>query len=399
MIHSLLARNYDRECFDVYVACNQGSRAAPSSSLVALSAMPGLTVVPVNFGPTMNARRRREVAADVVKSPMVVWTLLRLALYARRHKIRIIHGTEKPRDAFYGVILGRLSGARTVVHVHVKFTRAYSRLVRWAMGHADALIGVSRFVQGSLQDMGYAPEKTHYVVNALDTTGWDPATSGGGIREEFGIPADAPLLTIISRLFRWKGHGELLRALALVVKDVPDVHLLIVGEDDARGDSATKPYSAQLQQLTCELGLESNVSFAGFRSDVAAILAAADIFAMPTFEEPCAVAFLEAMAMAKPIIALASGGTPELVDDGLAGLLSAPGDIEALAANITLLACDRPMQARMGAYGRRRVEEYYTPERMADEVAGIYQSLVTPEGPRTTLPAASSEASGSQAGH
>ena len=394
MIHGLLARNYDRGRFDVHVACNRGSRTAPSASLVALRAMEGLTVVPVNFGPTMNARRRRDVALDAVKLPVAAWTLVRLGAYARRHNIRIVHGTEKPRDAFYGVIVGRLGGARTVVHVHVKFTRAYSRLVQWAMKRADALIGVSRFVEGSLRDMGYDPKRTHHVVNALDTRGWDPVVEAHHVRQEFGIPEDAPLLAIISRLFRWKGHDELLHALALAVRAVPDLHLLIVGEDDARGDAATEPYSAQLRRLAHDLGLDANVTFTGFRSDIADILGAVDIFAMPTFEEPCAVAFLEAMAMAKPIVALDSGGTPELVDDGRAGLLSKPGDIEALANNIVTLARDKTMRERMGAYGRRRVEEYYTPERMAGEVAHIYDALLAPDDRCASAPGTSARASG-----
>ena len=356
--------------------------------------MEGLTVVPVNFGPTMNARRRRDVALDAVKLPVAAWTLVRLGAYARRHNIRIVHGTEKPRDAFYGVIVGLLGGARTVVHVHVKFTRAYSRLVQWAMKRADALIGVSRFVEGSLRDMGYDPKRTHHVVNALDTRGWDPVVEAHHVRQEFGIPEDAPLLAIISRLFRWKGHDELLHALALAVRAVPDLHLLIVGEDDARGDAATEPYSAQLRRLAHDLGLDANVTFTGFRSDIADILGAVDIFAMPTFEEPCAVAFLEAMAMAKPIVALDSGGTPELVDDGRAGLLSKPGDIEALANNIVTLARDKTMRERMGAYGRRRVEEYYTPERMAGEVAHIYDALLAPDDRCASAPGTSARASG-----
>ena len=89
---------------------------------------------------------------------------------------------------------------------------------------------------------------------------------------------------------------------------------------------------ARLKTLTRELGLQEHVIFTGFRSDIVQILAAIDVFTMPTFEEPCAVAFLEAMAMRKPVVALRSGGTPQLVEHGVAGLLSPPEDIDALAA-------------------------------------------------------------------
>lgn len=97
---------------------------------------------------------------------------------------------------------------------------------------------------------------------------------------------------------------------------------------------------------------------------------------MPSYEEPFGMIFLEAMAMKRPIVALANGGTPEVVDHGKGGLLSEPGDIEALAGNILTLIRDKPLRESMGAYNRKRVEEYFTPQRMANDVERVYQEIL-----------------------
>lgn len=377
MIHSLLMRCFDRSHFEVSAACDAEFERAPSASYKALSTIPDLTLCKVNFGPTITDRTKKQVVADAVLGvPQLLVSLISLSWFARRHRVTIIHGTEKPRDAFYGLLVSRLIGAKCVVHLHVKCENWMSPLVRWAMRHADAIIGVSQFVADSAVAKGYAADKVRFVLNSIDASAWNPEADGSGVRREFNIDPDVPVLAIISRLFHWKGHSELLRALHLVKQRGTRFKLLIIGEDDQRVDSQRGSYTMELRQLTEQLGLQDEVIFTGFRSDIEALLAACDIYAMPTFEEPCAVAFLEAMAMAKPIIALDSGGTPQLVDNGQGGLLSAPGDIETLAANTERLLGDAELRQQMGAYGRRRVLEYFTPQRMAREVEAIYSRLM-----------------------
>lgn len=377
MIHSLLMRYFDRSRFRVFAACNSDDNGTVSDSYRALAAIPELFVRKVHFGPTVTGRTRKQVLADaLVGMPRLAASLLALIWFARRRSVRIIHGTEKPRDAFYGLLFARLIGARCVIHLHVKCEDWISPLVRWAMRHADAIVGVSKFVADSAIAKGYSAEKVHSVLNSIEASKWDPSTDGSGIRQEFGIEPDIPVLAIASRLFRWKGHTELLKALDLVKQRHHQFRLLIVGTDDPRADPSRGSYQAVLQQLAEELTLQDEVIFTGFRSDIQALLAACDIYAMPTFEEPCAVAFLEAMAMGKPIIALDSGGTPQLVDNGKGGFLSAPGDIEQLAENIERLLRDPSLRKEMGAYGRRRVLEHFTPQRMARDVEAIYASLI-----------------------
>jgi glycosyltransferase involved in cell wall biosynthesis len=106
-------------------------------------------------------------------------------------------------------------------------------------------------------------------------------------------------------------------------------------------------------------------------------MAAADIFAMPSFEEPFGIVFAEAMAMKLPVVALNNGGTKEVVEHGKDGLLSEPGDIATLADNLVTLLRDPALRRQMGDYGREQVKKRFTVEHLADEMAQIYERVAS----------------------
>ncbi len=246
-----------------------------------------------------------------------------------------------------------------------------SPLTRWAMRRCDGLVGVSDFVARSAVAEGFNPARVHSVLNALDATEWCASVPATDIRAEFGVPPERSLIAIMSRLFPWKGHSLLLKALAEVKRSGRNFTLLIVGEDDPRATPGGGSYSAELHRLVAEFGLTDQVVFTGFRTDASAIMAACDIYAMPTFEEPCAVVFLEAMALAKPVVSLHSGGVPEVVQDGTTGLLSLPEDDEALARNISRLIDDEALRRALGMRGRTRLLQHFGPDRLAADTERV----------------------------
>lgn len=380
-MHSLIMDHLDLDRFEVYVACNRGATGT-TPALEALSRLDDLKIRPTRFGPTVNSQRRIDVARQAAFSgPAAVLDLARLVAYARRHSIDVIHGTEKPRDAFYGYLLAKASGAKSATHLHVKAANWISRLTRWAMKRNDALIGVSDFICDSFADMGYERAKLHTVLNALDTSRIPPSTVPladlrAEVRSEFGIGDGVPILLIASRLFPWKGHSELLDALAEVKADGRDFHLLVVGEDDPRATPGGGSYIAELRTRATSLDLDDRVTFTGYRTDVARLMEACDLYTMPSFEEPCAVVYLEAMAHRKAIVALDNGGTRELVVHDETGLLSEPWDVHALAKNITRLIDDEEERVAMGERGRTRLDAKFTPDRMARDVEAVYDKLV-----------------------
>ena len=146
---------------------------------------------------------------------------------------------------------------------------------------------------------------------------------------------------------------------------------MIVGTEMVPG------FQHHLLDVARDLGVGEHVLFTGQRSDVERLMAAADIFAMPSLGEPFGLVFLEAMAMMLPVVALDSGGTPEVVEHNVSGLLSDPGDTDQLIQNMLALLRDPERRRRMGAAGRQRVEADFTIPRMARDTAMLYKGLAS----------------------
>jgi glycosyltransferase involved in cell wall biosynthesis len=372
-IHLLIMRALDRSRFEVHVACSAGTPGARTPVFDALSAIPDLHLRPSNFGPSLSGLSRFDKAVQLLGGVSTLGGFVGLARYIRRHRITVIHSTDRPRDAVSCVLLARLSGAKSIIHVHVKCADWMSGPVRKAMGSADALIGVSQFVARSLVDNGYAQEKVHAVLNAIDPAAWDYRLDGGPTRRALGIPSGAPVIACAARLFRGKGQDDVIRSMSIVRKEMPLARLLIIGEDDRQAMRTS--FTAELKTLVGELGLSDHVIFTGQRTDMPALFAASDVFALPSFEEPFGLVFVEAMAMKKPVVALDNGGAVEIVEHGRTGLLSSTGDQAALTANLLTLLRDPALRARMGECGRGQVEAHFTPERLARDTERVYATL------------------------
>jgi glycosyltransferase involved in cell wall biosynthesis len=297
---------------------------------------------------------------------------LGLAAYIRHHRIEILHSTDRPRDAIACVVLAALTGAKALIHAHVNYGDWMGRGVNWAFGRADAIVGVSNHTARSFVEAGYRSDRVHAVLNAIEPSRWDPSLDPAPGRASLGVPHGAPLIVSVARLFRGKGHFELVSALALVKPRHPNVRLAIVGSDYPEDSGTTR----MLKEHASQLGIGENVIFTGQRSDIAALMAASDVFSLPSFEEPFGLVFAEAMAMKRPVVALTNGGTPEVVEHGKCGLLSPPGDIEALAANLLRLLDDPALRTQFGEYGRLRVEQHFTPQRMASDFAALYARIL-----------------------
>jgi glycosyltransferase involved in cell wall biosynthesis len=174
-------------------------------------------------------------------------------------------------------------------------------------------------------------------------------------------------LGVASRLVPIKGIVHLIRAVGLLRRDVAGIRLEIAGAG---------PDRATLQQEVRTLGLHDMVAFVGWQPDMWPWLERWDIFVQPSLAEGFGVATLEAMAAGLPVVASSAGGLPELIEDGRTGYVVPPADPATLAARLRHLVLHADLREAMGAAGRVRVRQHFSPQRMAAEIATVYDRLL-----------------------
>lgn len=229
-----------------------------------------------------------------------------------------------------------------------------------------AVVAISAEVRARLIAAGVREDRVSLVRSAVEPPGGLPGPAGrAAARARHGI-ADEVAVGVVAALERRKGHDVLLRALASLGDHRPAIRCLACGDGSQR---------AALEQLARELGLADRVRFLGEQRQVADVLAALDVFVLPSRHEGLGVAVLEAMAMALPVVASAVGGLPEAVLHGTTGLLVPPEDPAALARAIGELATDRERAQAMGAAGRERVLAEFSMEHMAERYEALYERL------------------------
>jgi glycosyltransferase involved in cell wall biosynthesis len=207
------------------------------------------------------------------------------------------------------------------------------------------------------------------------------------VRTSFGFPPAAPVVAVFARLTRIKGVEYFLEAAAMLKARFEEARFLIVGED------FYEDHRAGLEALARTLGLDSRVVFAGFREDVPDLLREVAVSVLPSLGgEGLPNVVLEAMAAGVPVVATRVGGTPELIEDGIQGLLVPPRDPGALALAIGSLLAEPRRRRSMGQAGRERAGKEFSIEAGVHATETLYERLLT-GGRRLPAP------SGSPAGH
>lgn len=266
--------------------------------------------------------------------------------------------------ALAAAVLARVPAVATVQLIPEFELERYSfwQLRALARG-VSRYVAVSRDVATELAERFRWPAgKIEVVYNAVDLARIE-RTAPAGLREEIGGRDDRPVVLTCARLDEQKGHRVLLQAAA----ELPGVAFALAGEGPERAD---------LEALAGELGIAARVAFLGSRSDIPELLAACDVFALPSLYEGSSLAVLEAMGARRAVVSSAIGGTDELIDDGESGLLVPPGDAAALAAALRRLLGDGELRAGLAHRARERVERDLTPEAMTRANERIYGELL-----------------------
>ncbi len=294
-------------------------------------------------------------------------SLARLVLHVLRFRPDVIHGFLFG-PALFAALAGRLCGVPAVVVAkrNVDAFETPRRMLGHKLAHrlATHVTAVSQHVAETAVALGVRRDRVVVIPNGVDISRFEnvsPDLAAIGFR---GAQETAPLIGSVGRLAARKDYGVLLDALALLAREGVSFRALLIGEG---------PEHAALAARVKSLGIVERVQFLGERTDVERLLPALDVFVLSSREEGIPNALLEALAAARPSIATAVGGTPEVLDDGETGWLVPPGSPEALAQALRE-ALEHPEEARRrGEAGRRAVRERMSIEAMVSRYEAFYE--------------------------
>jgi glycosyltransferase involved in cell wall biosynthesis len=248
-------------------------------------------------------------------------------------------------------------------------TEAFRRLEQGLARTADALIAVSPEVRDDLVALGVAPAEKIVVIRlGLDLDKRLAIVPGASeaVRAEIGVPEGRFLVSWLGRMTEIKRVDELLSAFALLRSGGADADLLLVGDG---------PLRPELEALAGALGIRDRCHFMGFRSDVAAVYGASDVVALTSANEGTPVTMIEAQAAGRPVVSTDVGGVRDIVSDGISGFVVPPGDVDAIAERLRVLADDPALRARLGEAGLSARERYSVP-RLVHDVDVLYRDLL-----------------------
>ena len=322
--------------------------------------------------PDGELRKRAAEGLELVplapKSEMDLTAAWRLNRVIKRLKPDVIHAHDAHGVAMAGLALSLGAAAAKdgepplVASRRVDFHLRSNSFSRWKHRQVDCFIAASEAIRQMLIADGVPADRTVTVHEGIDV---DHVLAAPlvDVHQAFFLPHGAPVVGNIAALVPHKGQRHLIEAAHIVVRKLPDVRFVILGEGELR---------EALERLIKEYRLEKHVLLPGFRTDVLGCLKSFDLFVMSSVTEGLGTSLLDAMACSRPIVATEAGGIPEVVENGVTGLLVPPRDHAAMADAIVTLINDQGRRRQMGDAGFARVNERFTVDRMIAGTAAVY---------------------------
>ena len=298
------------------------------------------------------------------------WRLLgQLVRKFREDKVQLVHTHHLEQLLFAGTA-ARLVGAAVVHTEHEFYTlgrRRHQQILRLLSVLAGTVTTVAEPVTEFLnQSVGIPMRKLKTIPNGVDLSRFQSARPMN--RSELGWNGENVVVGCVARLVPGKGHALLLDAFHRVLGRQPQTRLLLVGEGSER---------SRLEAQAGALGLNGSVRFLGARADVPRLLAACDVVTLASTCEGLPLSILEAMATGKPVVATRVGCVPQVVQDGLTGLLVPPGDAAALAQSLESLVRDEGTRRRLGMQACQLMQSGYSFDRTLEQYEAVYETAMT----------------------
>lgn len=302
------------------------------------------------------------------------WHVRGIERHLRQLQPDIVH-TFLLTASLYGRLAAILARVPIVIGTEVNIYQR--KKAHHALAERLLMLGTDRVVVSAesvrdfyIRQIHADPAKVDVIYNAVDWSQLQTTTSRDAMRSAIGAPADAPLAGIIARLTEQKAHRHLFDAMASTPGLSP-LHLVVVGDGELRDD---------LRARVDRLGISARVHFLGARRDLGDLLAAIDMFVMPSLWEGLPLSMVLAMGAGLPVIATRVAGIPEVVRDGTTGLLVPPADVPALGAALARLVSDPALRQSLGAAARAFVRPRFGVDGYVEAVSGLYDRLLAEGG-------------------
>lgn len=303
-----------------------------------------------------------------------LFTLINLTRIFKRENPDIVHTYLFTSDC-YGRLAAKLAGVKKVVCA----TRGIDAWKKWHHIQADRILALftdSITVNAEnikpylIKIEKIRADKIVKIYNGIDLRRFKGLRSSSGIKLGLHIPENSLLVGMVGRLSKPKDYETFFHAVKIILKQLTDTYFLVVG------DGALK---SRLQFMVNDLGIKEKVIFTGAREDALDLINTMDVCVLSSHYEGCPNVILEYMACKKPVVASNVGGCPELVIDGKTGFIVPEANPETLASKLIELLNNQGLRKQMGECGRKRVEEYFTSDIMAENTEKLYKKLLLPK--------------------
>lgn len=307
----------------------------------------------------------------------------RLRAEIERHGVRVIHTFKSADIGLATLPIGRLKTARPAVVHHLQMLPGHSRkdpLHRFLYRRLDRVIAITRQIADRLPALWpITPRQVRTIYHGIDLAPFHRTPDSSiASREAWSLPKDATLIGLVGRIYEDKGQRFLFDVFARLATEHPSAHLVLAGEPEGEGEDQQRAeaYASDLRAAVASSGFADRVHFTGYCDDVPKLMQAFDIFAFASRPEAFGLVVIEAMAAGCVTLGPRGGGVPEIIDDGVNGLLYGVRDADDLERTLrralTMSDADR---ANLRHAASERLSERFSRSRMIAEVVGLYDEL------------------------
>lgn len=326
-------------------------------------------------GPMVEELQRRGIRTEIIHTEnpfdLRVWKRVKDFMLKEKFDLVHAHGTRAMSNVFFPA---RKLGLKVIYTVHgwsfhkdqkYPLRRLRELSERFLTGKANKTICVSKSNEHDGIER-FNMKRSTVIYNSVNLKKFNPDNSPNDFREEQGIASDKTVIGFIARMTGQKDPLTMVKAMGHILQECRDIVLLMVGDGELK---------EKTMQLAKQLGVDSNIIFQPFRTDIPRVLNAIDIYCLPSLWEGFPIGILEAMAMKKCVIASPVDGTRELIEDGVTGLLVENGNPDKLADIILMLHKDAELRQALAEKAYQKAIENYDVNKMVASVQDVYRQL------------------------